>query len=169
MINRISNLNEYLIKLGRELYDSSVQEQMELPIILSHVKNHQLKNLISKQLRIGKNQFLRLQQIFNDLNESPKGEKNKCCHSIFKQTKVMIDRSKNSAVSDAVIINLIQQLNHSKIVRLGSVMSYALEIDHEQIAESLYQSLNEEKAIDQELTNLAEDKINKKGISMMAY
>ncbi len=157
----IENLEDFFIEQGRGIYDANKQEQIMLPAIQKLVSNQQLKKMIDKQMKIRKNQSIRLLQTFRNLNINLQGEKNECYNFMFKHVLKIIERSKYSDVRDVIIINSIQQLIHSKIACLGSLTSYASEMDYDKIAESLFDTLNEEKTIDQELTNLAEDKINK--------
>lgn len=168
MNKKIENLRDLFIEQGRELYDASKQEQKELPNIQKKVSNQQLIQVIDRQLNAAKNQNSQLQQAFKKLNVSPEGEKNQCFQSIFKQTKSLIDRCKDPAVCDAAIVNSIQQLNHNKITGFGSLSSYAKEIGQEEISSSLHETLDEEKAIDNELSELAENEINKKAVSAIA-
>ncbi len=165
MNKKIENLKDLFVEQGREFYDTSLQEKAELPIIQQHVKNQQLKKIINRQLNLSKDQNHRIEQAFKKLNLDPKGEKNECCASVFKHAKSLINRSTDAEVRDAVIVNSIQRLNHSKITQLGSLAAYAKEIDHEDIAISLRESLKEEMAMDKELSELAALDVNRRAVT----
>lgn len=164
MGTQIETLRDLFIEQGRELYDVTGQEQVELPLIKRQVSNPQLRKLLDRQLSTVKNQRIRVQEALKKLETTPEGEKNVCCQAVFKQTKNLIDRSKNPRVRDAVILNSIQRLNHTKITGLGSLTAYAREIGQPEIASAIHETLDEEKAIDRELSRLAESDVNKKAV-----
>ncbi|ELR69517.1 Hypothetical protein C900_05049 [Fulvivirga imtechensis AK7] len=166
MTTKLENLKDLFLEQGRELYDAAKQEQKELPGIQKQVTNQQLRKIIDRQLDVANTEIRYLDEAFKKLNASAQGEKNHCCESIIKQTKSLIDRSKDAEVRDAVIVNSIQRLNHNKITGFGSLTSYAKEIGHKEIADSLHKALEQEKGIDQDLSNLAEKEINRKAVSM---
>jgi ferritin-like metal-binding protein YciE len=168
MRKKIENLRDLFIEQGRELYDASRLEQLELPGVQKHATNPKLKKVIDQQLNNSKIQGKQLREILDNMDVIPEGEKNECCHSIFKQTKSIIDRSKDSRVRDSAIINSLQRLNHNNITGFGSLASYARDIGHEEFANSLHNLMNEEKAIDNQLSDLAEKEINKKAITAIA-
>jgi len=168
MSNKIENLRDLFIEQMRELYDASKQEQDELPKIQNEIGNQQLKKVLDTQLNTSKNRSIRLHQTFKKLNISVNGEKSECYKSVIKDTKNLIERSVDLKVRDAAIINSIQRLNHNKIAILGALTSYARQLGYEDIASSFHEALNEEKAIDKELTILAKREINKKALTAFA-
>jgi ferritin-like metal-binding protein YciE len=168
MSKKIENLRDLFIVQGREFYDASKQEESELPKIQKHTKNQKLNQILDSQLNMAKNQKIRIQQALKKMNVSPEGEKNESCETSIKHTKSMIARSKDPEVRDAAIINSIQRLNHTKIASLGALSSYARQLGHEDIANSFHETLNEEKAIDKKLSDIAINEINKKALTAIA-
>lgn len=164
MKNEIKNLQDLFAEQGRELYDSSLREEKELVFIENHASNITLKNIIHLQLKNVTNQRKRLYLGLKALKIEAEGEVNECCQAVLSKTQKLIERSTNSKIKDAIIINAIQRLNHTKIASLGSLVSYAKEIGHPEISHSIRESLREEKAFDKLLTNLAEKKINSRAL-----
>jgi len=165
MSKKIENLRDLFIEQGRELIDAFKQEQKELPKVQKWVNNSRLKDLIIRELNTTKLQNFKVEQALKDMNLDPEGEKNECCESIFKQTRKYIDRSIDSEVRDAAILNALQRLNHNKITGFGSFAAYANEIGNPKLAQALHETLEDEKSIDMELTKLAEAEINKVAVS----
>jgi len=161
MKNKIENLRGLFIEQGRELYDATKQTQKELPKIQSQSTNPYLKKIIDRQLNAAKNQRTLLQEGFNKLDENYEGESNECCQAIYQHSKKLLGRSPDPRVRDAIIINSIQRLNHSNITGLGAFTSYASELGYQDIANILHRSLDEEKAIDKELSSLAKEEVNR--------
>lgn len=165
MSKEIQNLRDLFIEQGRELFDASRQQQGELPKIKTQVTNQKLAQLIERQVKSAKDQNRRIQESFGKLNMSPEGETSECCISIIRQTQNLIQRSQEIHVRDAAIINSVQRLNHHNITGLGSLAAYAKSIGHPEIASSLHHALEVEKEIDDDLSELAEDTVNKGAVS----
>ncbi len=166
MTNEIQNLRDLFIEQGRELFDSSKQQQEELAMIKKEATNERLVRLVERQLQSSADQNRRINESFNQLHVSPEGEASECCEAIFVQTHNLIERSPESHVRDAAIINCIQRLNHLNITGLGSLGAYAKSIGHVEITASMHDALVVEKAIDEDLSELAEDVVNKSAVTV---
>lgn len=168
MNKKIENLRDLFVEQGRELYDASMLVQKELPKIKKEVSNTQLRNIIDREIETAKRESKRIKEVFQSMNEDPSGEKNECCSAVLNHSKKMIKRSSDPRVRDAAIINSIQRLNHNKITGFGSMTAYAKEIGQEQYAKSLHETLEQEKALDRELSELAIREINHKAATSYA-
>ena len=164
MKKEIVTLKDLFLEQGRELYNASLQEKKILPEIKKKVNNQELRNLINRQLESAKDQNSRLDRVFQNLDQSPEGEKDECCQSVLSKTKEFIERSTKPEIRDAAIINTIQRLNHNKMAGFGSLISYASEIGEQGIADDLQTSLSDEREIDQALSRIAEGGINKRAL-----
>jgi ferritin-like metal-binding protein YciE len=63
-------------------------------------------------------------------------------------------------VKDAGLITAAQRVEHYEIAAYGTAMAYAKQIGQTQMINLLSQTLDEEKATDQKLSQLAETNIN---------
>ena len=161
-MKRIDNLKDLFIEQGRELYDASRQEQKELPTIRQQARDPELRKIIDRQLKVAKEQSRHLETAFKTLNASPEGVRNACCESLMDRAQHLANISTNNDVRDAAIINSVQRINHHKITGYGSLSEYANELGHESIANSLHEALEEERLIDEQLSELAQSGINRK-------
>lgn len=161
MKKKIENLKDLFLEQGRELYDACKQEQKELRKIQNQVSDMGLKKVIDRQLDAVKDKNDRLKEVFKELNENPKGKKSKNYEAIIDDSNDLLKRSKDLRVRDAVIINSAQRLNQNNIVGLGVFSSYASEMGHKNIANTILESLDEEKDIEKELSVLAKEKVYK--------
>ncbi len=168
MNGKIENLKDLFLEQGRELYNAAMLSQKELPLIRKAASSPKLRNVIDRELITAKRETDRIKSVFKNMHEDPLGEKSECCEAVLNHSKKMIKRSPDPKVRDAVIINSIQRLNHNKITGFGSMASYAKEIGKETFADSLYQALLEEKALDKELSILAESEINHNAVAAFA-
>ena len=61
---------------------------------------------------------------------------------------------------DACIIASAQRVEHYEMAAYGTLVAWARAMEHEEVADLLEQTLNEEKAADEKLTAAAEGGIN---------
>lgn len=160
--SKIENLRDLFIERGRELYDTTRQEQSELPRIGYQVRNQQLKKIIEQQVAIAWKQSDRLQAVLNKLNAEPGGVKDFCCEFLLGRVLQMANNSRTNEVRDAAIINSIQRIIHSKITGFGSLAAYARQMGEQEVAQALHEAADLERSTDRQLTVLAQAEINKK-------
>jgi ferritin-like metal-binding protein YciE len=66
----------------------------------------------------------------------------------------------NKEVLDAALIAAAQAVEHYEITRYGALVSWAKQLGRSDCASVLHRNLEEEKAADQKLTQIAEAKVN---------
>ena len=160
-MNRIENLRDLFIQQGRELYNATAQQIEELPRIEKQASSAELKRIIGRQVNKAQNQQVRLAEALQKINASPDGERCVATETILRQSQASINRSLEPAVRDASIITHMQSLIHRKLAGFGSTTSFAREIGQEQSARTLHEALLEEKELDKELSDLAEEQVNR--------
>jgi hypothetical protein len=63
-------------------------------------------------------------------------------------------------VLDAALVAAAQRVEHYEIAAYGTLIAYARQLGHEEAADLLEETLNEEKETDRKLTELAEAALN---------
>ena len=102
----------------------------------------------------------RLERIFKDLEERPGGKK---CHGregVLEEGKELIKEKPEPDVLDAGMISAAQHVEHYEMAGYGTVRTYARQLGLDRHADLLQQTLDEEEAADEILTQLAERAIN---------
>ena len=69
------------------------------------------------------------------------------------------------SVLDAALIAAAQAVEHYEITRYGSLIAWAKQLGRNDCASVLQKTLEEEKATDQKLTQMAESKVNLRAAS----
>jgi ferritin-like metal-binding protein YciE len=72
----------------------------------------------------------------------------------------MIDAEGNPDVRDAALIAAAQRVEHYEIAGYGSARTFASRMGRDDVAAILQQTLDEEKAADKKLTQIAESSVN---------
>src|SRR5207248_9311118 len=105
-------------------------------------------------------QIERLEQIFEELDESPKGKKCKAMEGLIEEGKELMEEDAEPEVLDAGLIGAAQKVEHYEIAGYGTVRTYAEMLGNEEAARLLQQTLDEEGATDKKLNELAMEYIN---------
>jgi ferritin-like metal-binding protein YciE len=102
----------------------------------------------------------RLEKIFKDLDESPKGKKCKAMEGLIEEGKELMEEDAEPEVMDAGLIGAAQKVEHYEIAGYGTVRTYAQLLGNEEAARLLQKTLDEEGATDKKLNQLAMQFIN---------
>jgi ferritin-like metal-binding protein YciE len=119
-----------------------------------------LKQAFEKHTKETENQIKRLEQIFEELDESPKGKKCKAMEGLIEEGKEMMEEDADPEVLDAGLIGAAQKVEHYEIAGYGTARTYAEMLGNNAAARLLQQTLDEEGKTDKLLTELAVSCIN---------
>jgi ferritin-like metal-binding protein YciE len=122
-----------------------------------------IKKATSKELKSGFEQHLketevhveRLETIFKELEVSPKGKKCKGMEGVIADGKELMEEEAEPDVMDAGLIGAAQHVEHYEMAGYGCVRTYAELLGHNDFARLLQKTLDEERATDEKLTELA--------------
>jgi ferritin-like metal-binding protein YciE len=170
----MEKMNDLRDLLKHEIEDlQSVEDQIleALPKMIDKANNPDLKRALSEHLKVTEQHKTRLEKIMKEVQKGGEGSngKKKGILGIFgggkhvcKGMKGIIEEGEkimNADISpealDAAIIASAQKVEHYEICGYGTARTFARELGMEQIARQLEQTLNEEYAADDLLTNLA--------------
>ncbi len=157
----LEDLFEHQLK---DLYSAENQLIAALPKVIGRVSDSNLKKAIEDHLEETKEQKKRLQEVCEDLDISPSGEKCKAMEGLIKEADEFLEEATDSDVVDAGIIANAQRIEHYEISGYGTAVRYAKELGHIEIARVLQTTLDEEYAADNKLDDLAENRLNQKAM-----
>lgn len=148
----------------KDLFSAETQLIMALPYMADKVHNEKLVKAFKVHLEETKKQKSRLETICREINISPSGKKCLAIKDIIKEAKKFMKQAANNEVLDAGIIAKAQRIEHYEISGYGTAVRYAKELGHEAIAEKLQETLNEEYDADNVLSEIAENRVNRKAL-----
>ena len=152
----MNTLRETLIEELSGIYDAERQLTKALPKMAKAAENDELKAGFEKHLEETENHVERLDQVFEALGEKAKGKKCKAMKGLIEEGTERIQ----DEAGDAALIAAAQKIEHYEIAGYGSLKSWAELLDEDEAVDLLEQTLQEEKATDDKLTELAESTIN---------
>jgi len=152
----INSLRELYVEHLRDLYDAENQLIKALPKMAKEASSDELRQGIEEHLEQTRGQAERLEQIFEQLGERPKGKKCKGMQGLIEEGQETLDEDMEEDTKDAAIIAAAQRVEHYEISGYGTARTYANLLGENEAAELLEETLNEERETDQKLTQLAE-------------
>lgn len=144
----------YLDEL-KDLYSAENQLVKALPKMAKAASSDELRAGFEAHLEQTKGQVLRLETIFQSLNESPKGKKCVAMQGLVKEGSEVMEEGFEDAVLDAALIGAAQRVEHYEIAAYGTVREFARILGQTEHASLLEKTLDEEKQTDEKLTKLA--------------
>lgn len=159
-MKKIYNLKDLLVEQAQDLYSAEQQQMKVLPKWKDRASSPKLRNAIQKHIDETQKQMSRLDKAFIKLNKPPKGRENLCMKALIEETARLLENSGDPQVLDAGLITAVQHINHYEIAGYGTTTAYANALEMKDISALLHENLEEEKAIDVELTRLAENEVN---------
>lgn len=139
----------------RDLYSAEKQLVEALPKMAQAASRPELQDAFNNHLEETRSQVARLEDIFQELGESPTGEQSEAMMGMIEEGQEILQEEGHESVKDAALIAAAQRVEHYEISGYGTARTYANELGHDSIAETLDDILSEEKTADQELNEIA--------------
>ena len=98
--------------------------------------------------------------MFDLLDAEPKGEKCPAIDGILKEGKDLFGEIDDEDVMNVGLVSAAQAVEHYEITRYGTLISWARVLGRDDCAKIFEETIEEEKAADETLTELAESKVN---------
>ena len=156
----IKTINDLFVHTLRDIYYAEQQIVKSLPEMIEKSTDAQLKQALQSHLGESKNHVKRLQEVFRLHGSDAKGVDCPAIDGIIEEAEDVAGDVADDQVLDAAIIAAAQAVEHYEITRYGSLIAWAKRLGRNDCANLLEQNLQEEKAADKKLTDIAESKVN---------
>ena len=153
-------LHDAFIDELRDTYDAEKQLMKALPKLAKAASSPKLRAAFESHLEETRGQVERLEGVFASLDEKVKGKHCDGIAGIIEEGKSVMEEEFDDATMDACLIAAGQRAEHYEMAAYGTLVAWAKIMGHDEAAELLEQTLEEEKAADEKLSALAEDGIN---------
>jgi len=148
-------LKDLFVDEIKDLYNAEKQLTKALPQMSKKATSEELKEAFEKHLKETEKQITRLEQVFNELELTPKGKKCEAMEGLIKEGKGLMEEIDKSDTLDAALIAAAQKVEHYEIASYGTVRTYAEQLNFSKAEELLQETLEEESAANEKLTELA--------------
>ena len=161
----IHNMNDLFVHTLRDVYYAEKQLAKALPEMVEKATDAQLKQAFQSHLLETKNHVVRLEQVFKMQGIEAKGVDCPAIDGIIEEAEEVSGEVEDGDVLNAALAAAAQAAEHYEISRYGTLIAWAKQLGRSDAARLLQQTLDEEKAADRKLTEIAEARVNLRAAS----
>ena len=158
-------LHDAFIDELRDAYDAEKQLLKALPKLAKAASSPELRQAFLTHRDETQGQIERLEEVFASLDEKVRGKHCDGIAGIIEEGKAVMEEDFDEAAMDACLIASGQRAEHYEMAAYGTLVAWAKAMGHTDAADLLQQILDEEKAADEKLSELAESGINQEAAS----
>lgn len=156
-----SALEEFFVDELKDIYWAEKKLVKTLPKLQKAANSGELKQAFGNHLTETEGHVERLEKAFEMLGHKPQAKKCDAMEGITEEGASVIEDTKaGTATRDVALVLAGQKAEHYEIATYGGLIQIAKTLGHNDVANLLQQTLQEEKNADQILTGIAEGGIN---------
>jgi ferritin-like metal-binding protein YciE len=160
MASKMNTLEDLFMDLLKDLYSAEKQLVKALPKMAKAAQASDLRQAFQEHLAETEGQVERLDQIFTDLEGSPRGKKCVGMEGLIEEGNEIMQENAEPDVMDAGLIAAAQKVEHYEIASYGTARTWAQQLGHDRAARLLQETLDEEGEANKKLTQIAESHVN---------
>lgn len=157
---KLKSLQDLLVDCLKDLYSAEGQLIKALPRMARAASSAELRAGFEEHLEQTRGQAERLERIAEQLGVTPRGKKCAAMEGLIEEGKELLQEDVEPAVLDAALIGAAQKVEHYEIAAYGTAREWAEQLGLTEAAGLLQETLDEEKATDEKLTELARRRAN---------
>ena len=156
----VTTMNDLFIQGLGSMYYAEQRILQALPQMIEKTTSSELRSAFENHLAETRNQVLRIERVFEMHGAEPKAGSCPAIDGLIKEADEVVGDIGGKQVLDAALIAAAQSVEHYEIGRYGTLISWVRQLGRDDCASVLNENLQEEKAADQTLTEIAEVEVN---------
>lgn len=160
MSMKLDSLRTLWVEEMRDLYNAENQLLKALPKMAKTASTPELKQAFESHLEETRGHVERLDEIFDKLGKKPTGKTCKAMKGLVEEGSEMMQEEGPDSVIDAGLIAAAQRVEHYEMAGYGAARTFASILGEDEAEDLLQETLDEEGAADEKLTEIAESIVN---------
>lgn len=144
----------------KDIYWAEKALTKALPKMIKNATSKELTVALEKHLTETEDQVKRVEQVFEILDKKPTAKKCEAMEGLIKEAEEIMEECEKGAMRDAGIISAGQKVEHYEIASYGTLRQFAETLGLEEAISLFQATLDEEKAADEKLTEVAISAVN---------
>jgi len=144
----------------KDIYFAEKKILATLPKMAKAAQSEELEAAFEKHRTETEGQIERLEKVFAVIEQKPQGKTCAAINGITEEGAEIIEEYKGSPALDAGLLAAAQAVEHYEISRYGTLIAWAEELGLDDAVSLLEETLEEEEATDEALTEIAKTAIN---------
>jgi len=155
-----SQLMELFEDSLKDIYWAEKALTKALPKMSKKATSPELIKALENHLGETEAQVAKLEEVFESIGKKAQAKKCEAMNGLIKEADEIMSETEQGAMRDAGIIAAGQKVEHYEIATYGTLCTFAKTLGLEHAAKLLHEILEEEKAADEKLTEVAVSSIN---------
>ncbi len=151
----IQSLQDLFVHELKDLYDAEHQLVEALPQMAAGATSADLKSAFKNHLTQTREHIKRLEQVFKAVDMKPTRKTCEAMKGLIKEGSSMLKEDAAHIVKDAGLIAAAQRVEHYEMAGYGTLRTFAYVLGHQDAAQLLQTTLDEEERTDKHLSELA--------------
>lgn len=139
-----------------DLYWAEKAVTKAIPKMIKNATSQELIDVLTSHIDETGTQISRLEQVFESIDKKAKTKKCEAMEGIIKEGEEIMESCEAGAMRDAGIISAAQKVEHYEMASYGTLRQFAETLGLTQAVKLLEATLNEEKAADKKLSEVAQ-------------
>jgi len=161
MAKEPKKLDELFHDTLKDIYFAEKKILTTLPKMAKAAQSEELRAAFEKHEAETEDQIGRLEEVFAAIDKKPQGKTCAAIVGITDEGAEIMQDYKGSPALDAGLLAAAQAVEHYEISRYGTLIAWAGELGLEDAVPLLQETLEEEKATDETLSDIAKTAINR--------
>ena len=151
----VKTMQDLFVTELRDIYHAEKQLVKALPKMAKAATHPELKQAFESHLEETRGQVDRLDQVFESLDLAKRAKKCEAMEGLLEEARSTMEEIEDDQVLDVGMIINAQKVEHYEIAGYGSLVALATQLGHADVAKLLRETLQEEKAADEKLNQIA--------------
>lgn len=161
-----SEFHDFFIDELKDIYWAEKHLAKALPKMQRAATSPELAAAFEKHTQETEQHIATLEEVFSLLGEKATAKKCDAMAGLLEEANgIIADTDKGTMIRDAGLILAAQKVEHYEIATYGTLRVFAENIGHDDVAELLTQTLENEKATDVALTEIAVNAVNSEAVA----
>lgn len=157
----IKTFEDLYLHMLQDIYYAEKQIEKALPEMIEKATSTALTSGFEEHLEETRGHVERLEKVFGLIGETPKGTTCPAIDGIIKEANEVAGEIADEKVLDAALAAAAQAVEHYEMTRYGTLIAWSKEMGRAECAEILSKTLEEEKAADEKLSEVAASRLNR--------
>jgi len=154
--NAAQGILDLLVDGLKDIYWAEKELIITFPKMIKNSTSEELAEALKNHLEETSNQVIRLDKVFKYLGEKPDTRKYEAITELIIEAEDIMVETEPGVVRDAGIISVVQKVAHYEMATYRTLASFARILGEDKAADLLEETLGEEKAADQKLSEISD-------------
>jgi ferritin-like metal-binding protein YciE len=151
----MKTLTDLFLEELADVYDAERRIAAAIPKMIAAAASAELKSLFETHLAETEGHLRRVERVFKCFDRKPWSKTSEAARGLLKEGDTLAGNFKGSSALDAALIAAAQKLEHFEMASYGCLTTWAGLLDNGEAATILEEILEEERAADEALDELA--------------